>query len=69
MKSNPDKLQAMICIPWGMQPVKVRATDGEHTEIIEFGRHVSKKTIMDRLPIVFMDRVYNKRRTQKKRGA
>lgn len=65
-----DKLHVMVCLPCDEMPaeervVVVRASDGEKTQLIKFGRHTSIKTIWNRLPIIYMDRAYDKRRSKK----
>jgi hypothetical protein len=62
-----DKLNVMVCLPCDeMSPddrfIVVKASDGEKTQFIKFGRHTSIKTIWSRTPIHFMDRAYNGRR-------
>lgn len=66
-----DKLNVMVCVPCNEMPanerfIVVRATDGERTQFIKFGRHTSIKTLWEKTPILYMDRAYDKRRSKKK---
>ena len=66
-----DKLNVMVCLPCDEMPadervIVIKASDGERTEIIKFGRHTSIKTVWANIPRVYMDRAYDKRRSKKK---
>lgn len=56
-----DKLNVMVCLPCDhLQPndrfIVVRASDGNRTQFIKFGRNTSMKMLMSQIPIGYMDR-------------
>jgi hypothetical protein len=66
-----DKLQVMVCLSADGMPADdnftvVKVTDGDRTQFIKFGRHTNLRTIWSRIPILFMDRAYDKRRRKQK---
>jgi hypothetical protein len=66
-----DKLHVMVCLPCDeMEPndrfIVVKATDGERTQFIKFGRHTSIRTIWSKTPIIYTDRAYDMRRRKKR---
>lgn len=70
-KRPQDRLQTMVCLPCDKMPaserfIVVKATDGSHTEFIKFGRNHPMRSIMQSIPIHFMDRAYDERRRKKK---
>ncbi|MGM7724378.1 hypothetical protein [Metabacillus sp. Hm71] len=65
-----DGLKTMLCVPgkdypYGDKRITARVQDDKHTEFIQFGPDVTRKTIMNQIPIIYMDRVYDKRRRKK----
>lgn len=72
-KKQQSKLNVMVCLPCNEMPINekfilVKASDGERSQFIKFGRDTSMKTIMSRLPCIFMDRVYDERRSKRKKA-
>ena len=70
-KHTQDRLQVMVCLSCEQMPANERLTvvkvsDGEFTQFIKFGRNQSMRAIMQSLPVHFMDRVYDERRSQKR---
>lgn len=68
---NSEGLRTMLCTPgkhypFGDKRITARVQDQNHTEFIQFGGDVSRKTIMNQIPIIYMDRVYDRRRSRKK---
>lgn len=66
-----DRLQVMVCLSCEQMPANerhtvVKATDGEFTQFIKFGRYQSIKSIMQSVPMHFMDRMYDERRNKRK---
>jgi hypothetical protein len=70
-KRHQDRLQVMVCLPCDQTPANerfkvVKVSDGDQTQIINFGRHQPISQIMKALPSIFMDRVYDERRSKKR---
>lgn len=68
-----ERLSTIVCLPCDQMPanerkIVVKASDGERSQLVEFGRHTSMSTIMFRLPILFMDRAYDERRSKRRNG-
>ncbi|RFU71021.1 hypothetical protein D0469_03515 [Peribacillus saganii] len=70
-KRTQDRLQVIVCLSCNKMPANerdtlVKVSDGKRTQFIKFGRRVSLGRIMHQLPIVFMDRAYDERRSRKR---